>query len=456
MDETATREPAATTGTPRPPMLRRLAAAGALLAFFGAIAILAWGLARHPVQLPISLILLFITLASAWSALVNRGLLRVFCTVIALVALFLILVLPDARSYAIFASVVGLMLVATTAARYAIGHDLVPTVHAHSVPPARHGVLIMNPWSGGGKVREFHLEGEARKLGVTPVLLHHGDDLRALAEKAIADGADVIGMAGGDGSQALVADVARQHNVPFVCVPAGTRNHFALDLGLDRNNVAAALAAYGAARERRVDLALLGDRVFVNNASLGVYATVVQSKGYRDAKLATTAQMLPDLLGPHAERFDLHYARPDGVLAESADVLMVSNGAYRLGSLGGFGTRQRMDSGVLGVVSITVDRARDVPALVSAEATGRISYFRGYAEWTTARFEVESSASLVDVGVDGEALRLAPPLVFRSLPRALRVRIPPSAGVAPAAMAPAGAWRTISAVALVLVGKTAR
>lgn len=456
MDQTVTSEPTTTTA-PRPAALRRLAAAAALLAFFGAIAILVWGLSRHPVQLPISLILLAITLATAWSALVNRGLLRVISAVIALVALFLILVLPDARSYAIFASVVGLMLVSTSTARYAIGHDLVPTVHAHSVPPARHGVLIMNPWSGGGKVRQFNLEDEARKLGVTPVLLRHGDDLRALAEKAVAEGADVLGMAGGDGSQALVADVARQHNVPFVCVPAGTRNHFALDLGLDRNKVAAALEAYGPARERRIDLALLGDRIFVNNASLGVYATVVQSKGYRDAKLATTAQLLPELLGPHADRFDLRFAKPDGVLADSADVLLISNGKYRLNSLGGFGTRRRMDAGVLGVVSITVDRSRDVPALVSAEATGRVSYFRGYAEWTTSQFEVDSSSSLVDVGVDGEALQLAPPLQFRSLPRALRVRTPPGAlGAAPAAMAPAGAWRTICAVALVLVGHTAR
>lgn len=241
-----------------------------------------------------------------------------------------------------------------------------------AVGPASNGFRIMNRWSGGGKADEFDLEGEAHRRGVTPVVLQRGDDLRALAEQAVAAGADVIGMAGGDGSQALVADVARRHDAAFVCVPAGTRNHFDLDLGLDRAAVAAALDAYGDAVERRVDLALLGDRIFVNNASLGVYATVVQSEAYREAKLATAAQVLPDLLGPGGDRSDLRYTGPDGGPTPPADVLLVSNGVYRLDSLNGFGTRERMDAGVLGVVTVTVDRARDLPSLLSAEAGGRL------------------------------------------------------------------------------------
>jgi diacylglycerol kinase family enzyme len=144
------------------------------------------------------------------------------------------------------------------------------------------------------------------------VLLQPGDDLRALAEEAVADGADVIGMAGGDGSQALVADVARRHGVSFVCVPAGTRNHFALDLGLDRAEIAAVLAAFGTAVERRVDLAEVDGRIIVNNAPIGAYVTVVQADEYRDAKLATTARLLPDLLGPGGRRVDLRFAGETG------------------------------------------------------------------------------------------------------------------------------------------------
>ncbi len=113
-------------------------------------------------------------------------------------------------------------------------------------------------------------------------------------------------MAGGDGSQAVVAAVAAAHDLPFVCVPAGTRNHFALDLGVDRDDVVGALDAYGDARQARIDLAEVNGRVFVNNVSLGVYARIVASDEYRDAKLRTAAKMLPTLLGPDAPPSGLH------------------------------------------------------------------------------------------------------------------------------------------------------
>ena len=149
------------------------------------------------------------------------------------------------------------------------------------------GVLIINLKSGGGKAERFDLAGEARRRGIEPIVLQPGDDLLELAESAIARGAQVIGMAGGDGSQALVATVAARRDIAHVCIPAGTRNHFALDLGLDRDDVVGALDAFTDGVERRIDLARVNDRVFVNNASLGVYAKVVQSDAYRDAKLET-------------------------------------------------------------------------------------------------------------------------------------------------------------------------
>ena len=124
-------------------------------------------------------------------------------------------------------------------------------------------------------------------------MLGPGDDLRRLAEQAVAGGADVLGMAGGDGSQALVAGVAAAHDVAFVCVPAGTRNHLAMDLGLDRDDVVAALDAFGAAVERRIDLGLVDERVFVNNATMGLYAKIVQSPAYRDHKVDTALELLP-------------------------------------------------------------------------------------------------------------------------------------------------------------------
>jgi diacylglycerol kinase family enzyme len=441
---------------PAVPFLARWACAVlALTALITAVIVVVVTLVRDPVQLVVAIALLAVAVIAGWAALVRRGWQRWLLAGTAVLALVALAFLPDLRTFVVLAVVIGLVLVAGIASRVALGSDLAPTVETTRVGPATRGVLLMNPRSGGGKVERFDLESEARRRGITPIVLGPGDDLRELAERAAAH-ADVIGMAGGDGSQALVADVARRHDIPFVCVPAGTRNHFALDLGLDRERVAVALDAYGDAVERRVDLAVLGDRVFVNNASLGVYATVVQSPKYRDAKVATVAEQLPELLGPGAERFGLHFARPDGADEPPADVVLVSNGVYRLDRLSGFGTRARLDGGALGVVTVTVDRARDLPTLISAELTGRLAAFRGYRAWQAEEFVVRSDRPLVEVGVDGEALLLEPPLRFRSLPGALRVRVPRDApGAAPAAMAPKGLGRSVTALFRVLVGRPA-
>ena len=149
----------------------------------------------------------------------------------------------------------------------------------------------MNPRSGGGKVDRFGLADRARALGAEVALLQGTVDVALLARQALRDGADLLGVAGGDGTQALVAGIAAEHGVPFMVITAGTRNHFALDLGLDRDDPATCLEALTDGVELRVDLGLVGDRTFVNNASFGAYAAVVQSPAYRDDKTATTLDL---------------------------------------------------------------------------------------------------------------------------------------------------------------------
>ncbi len=281
----------------------------------------------------------------------------------------------------------------------------------------------MNPKSGGGKAERFHLADECRQRGIEPVVLKPGDDLLQLAEDAIARGADVIGMAGGDGSQALIASVAARHDVPHVCVPAGTRNHFALDLGLDRSDVVGALDAFTDGVERRIDLAVVNGRTFVNNASLGLYAEIVQSPDYRDAKVKTAASILPDLLGPDAVPLDLRYTGPDGQAHPTAQLILVSNDPYQLDYPGGQGTRARIDQGVLGIVTVTITDADDARKFAGLDAVGQVRRVPGWVEWSAPRFEVRSGAP-VQIGVDGEALTMNPPLVFASWPGALRVHLP--------------------------------
>ncbi len=294
----------------------------------------------------------------------------------------------------------------------------------HAAPRATHPVLLLNPNAGDGKVERFGLLDACTSRGIKAIVLRPGDDLRSLAVTAVEQGADVIGMAGGDGSLAAVAAVAAHRRIPFVCVPAGTRNHFALDLGIRRDDPVEALEAFGPAREGLVDLASVNDRVFLNNVSLGLYATMVASEAYRAEKLKTAAETIQQRLGPKAPPYDLHLQGPDGPIDEP-QVVEVSNNPYVLTSLTSFGERARMDTGTLGVVTLRVVDPNDLERLLAAERDRRFERFPGIHRWTTAQIEVGSS-SPVAAGIDGESCRLTPPLRFRSLPHALRVRVPRS------------------------------
>jgi diacylglycerol kinase family enzyme len=196
----------------------------------------------------------------------------------------------------------------------------------------------------------------------------------------------------------------------------------------------------------------VNERVFVNNASLGVYAKVVQSEAYRDAKLQTWTRMLPDLLGPDAEPIDLEFTAPDGNICDDAPLVLVSNNPYQLTHLAGAGTRERIDTGTLGVVAARVRSGADVSTLVGLELVGQAGRFPGLLEWSAKEFEVRSGGR-VEVGLDGEALKLQPPLRFTSLPGALRVRLPRGAGLAPAARSVALTTHNLAALLRVAAGR---
>jgi diacylglycerol kinase family enzyme len=288
----------------------------------------------------------------------------------------------------------------------------------------RHAVLICNPRSGGGKVERFGLVELADELGVEVVMLEPGLDLEQLATDAVARGADCLAMAGGDGSQALVAAIAARHDVPFVCVSAGTRNHFALDLGLDREDPRRGMAALREGVERRVDYATVGDRVFVNNVSLGVYATIVQQSGYREAKVETSTALLPDLLGRHDVPFDLQFTTPDGREVEGAFLVLVSNNPYVLGPALDVSQRRAMDTGQLGVLAVTAHSGGEAGRLVARAALGLGWRDPHLIRFETPSFVVRSRGGHAYAGVDGESLDLPTPLEFRTHPGGLRILVP--------------------------------
>ncbi len=320
-------------------------------------------------------------------------------------------------------------------------------VREHRTPPPRRPVLLMNPRSGGGKVARFQLKERAERLGARVVLLDpdREQDVTALAEQAVAEGADLLGVAGGDGTQALVAAVAAEHGLPLLVVSAGTRNHFAMDLGLDRDDPAACLDALVDGVELRVDLGFAGGRPFVNNVSFGAYGAVVQSPAYRDDKVGTALELLPDLLtrrrGPRLT------VRAGGTVVQDPQAVLVSNNPYRTDDPLGLGRRERLNGGVLGVLALRVDSAAEAAALLLDPDAD------GLTVLSAREAVVEGDEPGMEVGIDGEAVVLTGPVHCRIEPRALRVRVPRHRpGVPP--RPPRVEWRRLRKLAAA-VGRTA-
>jgi len=386
------------------------------------------------------LALLVAALAGLWTAATRTDVARIVGAVVALVAVIAIgvtIVIDEGLTGLSLALRIVALVVAVGLARYALGTTLrslkAAEVPGTPVPPAQRGVLFMNLRSGGGKAERFHLVDECHRRGIEPQVLEPGQDWLQRVRDAAESGVDVLGMAGGDGSQAMVATVASEFGLPMVVVPAGTRNHLALDLGLDREDVVGALDAYGDAVERRLDLADVNGHVFVNNVSLGLYAAIVRSPEYRDAKVDTTLATLPKVLGPDSRPFDLRFTGPDGTEHSGAHVIQVSNNPYGR-TASGMGSRPRMDTQELGVVSLVLGpEGGSAAALLAALATGHPERFPGFATWSTPTFEVTSD-SPIEMGLDGETQVMDPPLRFSMRPTQVRVRLPRHApGYSPAA-----------------------
>ncbi len=263
-------------------------------------------------------------------------------------------------------------------------------------------VLFLNPRSGNGRAARTGLAACARERGIEVIVLQPGHDLRALVADAVEGGADALGVAGGDGSLATVAAAAFAHELPFVCVPAGTRNHFALDLGLDRRDLAGSLDAFDDGVERRVDVAEVNGRLYLNNVSLGIYGDAVRQPGYRDAKARTLLRTAARVLGPSGAANDVEVVDDRGRAHRSPAVVLVSNNPYALEPSHPPGTRAALDGGRLGIVVLGSPPPH---------------------AWTDTRLEIGGLAT-VHAGIDGEAVDLTPPLRFAIRPGALRVRVP--------------------------------
>ena len=364
---------------------------------------------------------LAVVVIGAWLALAHRGAVRLVGVVLAVGAVVSIAVLTIRANLLWVVVVCAVLLVLSAmAGRAALRRGVPPPyrVVELAVEPPSRPFLIMNPRSGGGKVVRFGLREKAESLGAEVAVLEGPGtvDVAGLARDAVARGADLLGVAGGDGTQALVAAVAAEHDVPLLVISAGTRNHFALDLGLDREDPSTCLDALRDGVEMRVDLGEVNGRPFVNNVSFGAYAAIVERPEYRDEKLKTTLDLLPDLLtsttGPRL------VARADAVTLRGPQALLVSNNPYNTGDVAGLGRRPRIDGGVLGVIGVRAANAMDAARMLRGRKAAGLTLV------VADEVEVDADVAEVPAGVDGESVRLATPVRCRVRPGALRVRVP--------------------------------
>ena len=273
--------------------------------------------------------------------------------------------------------------------------------------PPQRPVLLVNPRSGGGKAARAGLVERAQARGIDVMLVSDDRPLPALVDEAVANGADALGVAGGDGSLAVVAAAALDRELPFVCIPSGTRNHFALDVGLDRDDPIGSLDAFSGRAEHRIDVAEVNGRLFLNNVSLGVYGEAVRRAAYRDAKARTLLETAAQVLGPSTAASGLELVDERGRTHRDPTVVLVSNNPYNFGPPQAPGTRPALDGGRLGILVLHTPRTGRSP--------GRA--------WSAPSLEVTGPAP-VYAGIDGEALELTPPLEFTIRPRALRIWVP--------------------------------
>jgi diacylglycerol kinase family enzyme len=284
--------------------------------------------------------------------------------------------------------------------------------------------LLVNPRSGDESPSADELAARAKELGIDVHMLRRDDDATTLARDAAERGAEALGIAGGDGSLAAVAEAALDADVPFVAVPFGTRNHFARDAGFDIEDPVGALAAFQG-EERRVDVGCVCGRLFLNNVSLGVYAQLVHDPAHETKnRLVAAARMIPAAIGVSRRPLDLAFDLEGERVHHRALVLLVANGGYEL-SPGGFGRRERLDEGRLHAYVVRAGGRGTILGLLWRAMFDRIEQAPNWAEHAAPSFTVESKHGRLHAAIDGEPVVLEAPLDFEVRPRALRALVPP-------------------------------
>lgn len=286
--------------------------------------------------------------------------------------------------------------------------------------------LICNPHAGRAEGRTEAVEHALRQTGAEVIVQSGtGGDLGELARRAVAD-CDVVATLGGDGTVNAVAAALVGTATPLLVLPGGTFNHFARDLGVPLDPVSAALLVRDGV-QRKVDVAEVSGRVFVNNSSIGAYPVAValrerlREKGVRNRWSAMARAALRTF-----RRFPTmraHIDGDDGAIDLETPFVFVGNNVYGGGEVKA-GERARLDAGLLGVVTTEATTRREALGLALRAALGRLDSGGGVWQGATAEVTVETAAASLLVSLDGEVVRMETPLAYRSRPGALIVLAP--------------------------------
>jgi diacylglycerol kinase family enzyme len=302
-----------------------------------------------------------------------------------------------------------------------------------------HVCVIINKGSGtaGGQdqqARQAELtEAFARRGVEASIVVASGDEIRREAQSALDETArdrfDAIVVGGGDGTVSAVAGVLASTNTPLGVLPLGTLNHFAKDLGLPLD-LGGAVDVIAAGHIRQVDVAEVNGRVFVNNSSIGLYADMVTD---RDRQLNDTGRSKWSAMLVAGWRVLRRFSRrrlsirTEGWLKPcKTPFVFVGNNVYDL-SLFNPGGRAALDRGELCLYVLDHRSPWGLLWMTIRAALGRLDQDRDFQKRSVCQVEIHSLAPLLRVSVDGEVITLRPPLLYRTLPKALSVFAPATA-----------------------------
>lgn len=281
---------------------------------------------------------------------------------------------------------------------------------------------------GGGSVGERAAVKKAlQAAGVSAqVQWLDGKAIRKAAEAALAAGADVVVAGGGDGTISCVAGALAGTKAALAVLPLGTLNHFARDLGIPADlTEAAKLIAAG--RSRKVDVAEVNGRTFINNSSIGVYPLMVndreaqQNRLGRRKRLAMAIAAFRTLVRFSSRRLTL--TANDHTAQVETPLLFVGNNAYRL-EMPGAGTRERLDGGCLFVTVLRRKSRWGFCAATLRSLVGRRRPIDVAQLDDVKHLRVDSSRRALTISLDGETALMETPLDYRIRPKALKVIAP--------------------------------